>query len=154
MNSVESIMFNINTIITPLSSASFHAHAVLGAVVIWVFSWLWHDFIFVKPWLKWTGMSLAEAQALHKGKLIQDLGLYLVSKIVLSYFCMLLGLVFQVHTINQACLLALLISIGIVFPSGAGPVIFERRNVGLWVLSSGLLSVSVVILLLIQLIEF
>lgn len=153
MQVIESMNFGIQNIIHPLHSISFHVHAMLGAFVIWVLSWLWHDFIIVKPWLKWTGMSLEEAQALHKGKLIQDLGLYLVSKIFLSYACMLLAVAFQVHTITQALTFSAMISFGVIFPTGVGPVIFENRRAGLWVLSSSLIAISIVVLSLIQLVD-
>ena len=133
-----------------MSSISFNARAISGAFIIWIFSWLWHDFIVVKPWLRWAGMSLEEAQSLHKGRLIQDLGLYFVSKLVLAYACMLLALLLKVQDIKQALLLSLAISIGVVFPAGIGPVIFEKRNAGLWVLSSTLISISILVLLVVQ----
>lgn len=152
MQTASLFVFEFPSVLSQLSTVSFNVHAILGALVIWVFSWLWHDFIIVKPWLRWTGMSLEQAQSLHKGKLVLDLGLYLMSKLLLSYACMLLAIVLQVQTITQALCLSLAISVGIVFPAGVGPVIFENRNVGLWLLSSSLISISVLILLVVQLV--
>ena len=145
-------LLELQPVLSQISSISFHAHAICGALIIWIFSWLWHDFIVVKPWLRWTGMSLEEAQALHKGKLVQDLGLYLASKLALAYACMFLALVLKVQDVTQALLLFLVISAGLVLPAGVGPVIFEKRHVGLWVLSSSLTSMSVLVVLMVQLI--
>jgi hypothetical protein len=145
-------LLELQPVLSQISSISFNAHAICGALIIWIFSWLWHDFIVVKPWLRWTGMSLEEAQALHKGKLVQDLGLYLASKLALAYACMLLALVLKVQNVTQALLLSLVISAGVVLPAGVGPVIFEKRHAGLWVLSSSLTSMSVLVVLMVQLI--
>ncbi len=133
-----------------LSSLGFNIKVVIGAFVIWIFSWLWHDFIAVKPWLRWTGMTIDDAKALHKGKLNQHLGIYLVSKIFLSYFCMFFAAYLGVNTVSQVGFFGTAISLGVVFSSGIGPVIFENRNIGLWFLSSMLTSISVFALLILQ----
>ena len=149
MNTI--VNFELQSIFNLFNSIPFHVHAIIGAFVIWVFSWLWHDFIIVKPWLKWTGMSLEEAQGLHENKLIQDLGLYLLCKLILSYAIMVLAYLFQVQSLIQAMLFSAILSFGVIFPMGVGPVIFENRSAGLWVLSSTLISISVTFLALIKL---
>ena len=130
-----------------LLSFGFHIQAIVGSVVIWIFSWLWHDHIIVKPWLRWTGMTLEEASALHKGRLQLDLGLYLVSKIIFSYSCLAILALISPATAIGYFVLGTVISIGLVFTSGVGPVIFENRSSGLWVLSSTLTTLSIYMLL-------
>jgi len=144
--------FDPNLILSIVSSISFNVQALVGAFIIWVFSWLWHDFIVVKPWFRWTKMTPAEANALHEGKLNQNLGLYLISKIVLSYIVLLLAAIIQTNSFFSAVMLACAISFGIVFSCGVGPVIFENRHPGLWFLSSALTTLSVLALLLLRLV--
>jgi hypothetical protein len=141
-NQKRSLLMNLEF----LMSLSFNIQAIIGAILIWIFSWLWHDYIVVKPWLRWTGMTIAEARELHSGRLALDLGLYLISKVALSYSCFILIMLIKPNGAYEYILLATTLSLGLVFSAGAGPVIFENRHVGLWLLSSILTTLSVFVL--------
>lgn len=109
--------------------------AVLAAAVVgWFVGWIWYGPLFGKPWMKWSGVSMADAKKNVNPKLSMWLGLgtfYLVS-LVLAHLIGLIG----ISDFASAKELAFWVWLGFFVPVSLGSWLWEGRSFKLFLLNA------------------
>jgi hypothetical protein len=118
---------------------------LVAAVVGFVISWLWWGPLFGKSWIKYSGISAAQAKKMHKQCMGGKMTIAFIAQLVMAW--VLAALIFEIRVVSmmEGVVLALHIWLGFVAAIGVGMVLWENKPWGLfWVNMIGWLVTLIV----------
>ena len=120
---------------------------LVASVVSFVLGWIWHSpMVFGNMWMKLSGMDKKKADAAKKKGMAKPISFQFVATLVTAYVLAYFVSYAQAKTILDGAMVGLWVWVGFVATEMIGMVIWENKPIELFLIKTGHVLVSLIVM--------
>jgi len=109
---------------------------LVAAIAGFIISSLWYSLLFGKKWMKLVGITAEEAERMKNEKHGKEMLLGFISTFIMAYVLGYVLILAGVADISGAITLAVILWLGFIATMTLGPVLWEKKPLGLYLLNN------------------